>query len=211
MLNCKLNHNCKLIHRDRDEMGDICQATHLSVFSSLQKLILWQNNRWRLFLWVQLAINQHWFRQWLGAEQAISHYLNQWSPSLPTHICVTRPQWVNDISHFDISFSVGTILKICRIGNLDCFMIQYDTFQDLTKARRHYIAIHNLSVACNLSCIIAALPVKPIAIWHLEYRRNVTCWVLSYHFSHTWCQFSPLHINQGYGALIDSIRVCFCR
>ena len=27
--------------------------------------------------------------------KAISHYLNQWWPRLPTHICVTRPQWVN--------------------------------------------------------------------------------------------------------------------
>ena len=26
--------------------------------------------------------------------QATSHYLNQWWPSLPTHICITRPQWV---------------------------------------------------------------------------------------------------------------------
>ena len=27
---------------------------------------------------VQLTIFQHWFRQWLGADQATSHYLNQW-------------------------------------------------------------------------------------------------------------------------------------
>ena len=31
-----------------------------------------------LFLGVQLTIFQHWFRQWLGADQATSHYLNQW-------------------------------------------------------------------------------------------------------------------------------------
>ena len=33
---------------------------------------------WSLFLKVQLTIFQHWFRQWLGADQTISHYLNQW-------------------------------------------------------------------------------------------------------------------------------------
>ena len=33
---------------------------------------------WTLFLRVQLTIFQHWFRQWLGAGQATSHYLNQW-------------------------------------------------------------------------------------------------------------------------------------
>ena len=33
-------------------------------------------------------------RSWLGADQATSHYLNQWWHSLKTHICVTRAQWV---------------------------------------------------------------------------------------------------------------------
>ena len=33
---------------------------------------------WNLFPGVQLTIFQHWFRQWLGAVQATSHYLNQW-------------------------------------------------------------------------------------------------------------------------------------
>ena len=33
---------------------------------------------WSLFLGVQLAIFQHWFRWWLGADQATSHYLNWW-------------------------------------------------------------------------------------------------------------------------------------
>ena len=37
-----------------------------------------------------------------------SHYLNQWWPSYPTHICVSRPQWVN--------------LRICfeHINNFSC-------------------------------------------------------------------------------------------
>ena len=30
--------------------------------------------------WVQLTISQHWLRQWFGAEQATSHYLNQCCP-----------------------------------------------------------------------------------------------------------------------------------
>ena len=33
---------------------------------------------WRLFLRFQLTIFQHWFRYWLDAVQATSHYLNQW-------------------------------------------------------------------------------------------------------------------------------------
>ena len=33
---------------------------------------------WILFQRVQLIISQHWFRLCLGADQATSHYLNQW-------------------------------------------------------------------------------------------------------------------------------------
>ena len=43
---------------------------------------------WNLFPWVQLTISQHWFSKWLGAEQATSHLLNQWWPSLMTNIFV---------------------------------------------------------------------------------------------------------------------------
>ena len=46
-----------------------------------------------IFPGAQLSICHHWFRWWLGADQATNHYLNQWWPSLLTHICVTRPQW----------------------------------------------------------------------------------------------------------------------
>ena len=33
---------------------------------------------WNLSVWAQLTIFHHWFREWLGADQATSHYLNQW-------------------------------------------------------------------------------------------------------------------------------------
>ena len=49
---------------------------------------------WSLLPRVQLTTFQHWFRWWLGAVQATSHYLNQCWHKLPTHICVSRPQWV---------------------------------------------------------------------------------------------------------------------
>ena len=35
-------------------------------------------NYWNLFLMFRLSISQHWFRYWLCADQATSHYLNQW-------------------------------------------------------------------------------------------------------------------------------------
>ena len=54
---------------------------------------------WGLFLRTQSTINQHWFRQWLGAKLAKSHYLKQWWPSSMVHIYVIWPpaQWVKKI------------------------------------------------------------------------------------------------------------------
>ena len=43
-----------------------------------------------LFHRVQLTINQHWFRRWLGVEQVRSRYLKQFHPSSLMHICGTR-------------------------------------------------------------------------------------------------------------------------
>ena len=45
---------------------------------------------WNLFPGVQMTINQYWFRQWLGADQATSHCHNQCRPSSLMHICGTR-------------------------------------------------------------------------------------------------------------------------
>ena len=56
---------------------------------------------WILFLMFDLTIFRHWFRKWLGADQATSHYLNQWllvcrlvyaSLGL-SFICFTVPTW----------------------------------------------------------------------------------------------------------------------
>ena len=60
------------------------------------------NEKVRIFVQISLKFilecpinnNQHWFRWWLGAKKATSHYLNQWWSSLLMHIWVTRPQWV---------------------------------------------------------------------------------------------------------------------
>ena len=93
-----LNH-CpySLTHWGRDKMAADSQTTLSNPFSWMK--ILWFRFRfqWSLFLRVQLTIIQHWFRLWLGAGQATSHYLNQWWLILLTHICVTRPQWVKVI------------------------------------------------------------------------------------------------------------------
>ena len=43
-----------------------------------ENIWIWLRSHWSLFPRVQLTIFQHWFRSWLGTDQAISHYLKQW-------------------------------------------------------------------------------------------------------------------------------------
>ena len=89
-----LFHTQVLSHWGRDKIAAISQTTFSKAFSSKKFFEFRLKFDWNLFPWVQLKISQHWFRKWLGAVQTISHYLNLYWHSSPTHICVTRPQWV---------------------------------------------------------------------------------------------------------------------
>ena len=68
----------KLIHWGRDNMAVISQTTFSNAFSWMKIYEFWLIFHWSLFPRGQLTIFQHWFRQWLGAVQATSHYLKQW-------------------------------------------------------------------------------------------------------------------------------------
>ena len=59
-------------------MDAVSHTTHSNAFSWMKMLEFWLRFHWSLFVRVQLTIIQHWFRWWLGAGQATSHYLNQW-------------------------------------------------------------------------------------------------------------------------------------
>ena len=72
-----LGHN-ELTHWGRDEMNNISQTTFSNVFSSMKMFEFRLKFHWSLFARVHLTIFQHWFRKWLGAVQATSHYLNLW-------------------------------------------------------------------------------------------------------------------------------------
>ena len=67
-----------LTHWGQDKMAAISQMTLSNAFSWMKMLEFRLRFHWSLFLRVQLTTIQHWFRQWLGAGQATSHYLNQW-------------------------------------------------------------------------------------------------------------------------------------
>ena len=67
-----------LTHWGRDKMAAISQTTLSNPFSWMKIFEFRITFHWSLLLWFQLTIFQHWFRWWLGADQATSHYLNQW-------------------------------------------------------------------------------------------------------------------------------------
>ena len=69
---------CILTHWGRDKMATVSQTTLSNAFSCMKILEFRLIFHRKLFLRVQLTIFQHWFRWWLGAGQATSHYLNQW-------------------------------------------------------------------------------------------------------------------------------------
>ena len=60
-------------------MTAISQTILSNAFSWMKILKFRLKFHWSLFPRVQLTISKHWFRKWLGAVQATSHYLNQWS------------------------------------------------------------------------------------------------------------------------------------
>ena len=75
-------------------MAAISQTIFLEAFSRMKSFLFGLKLHWGLFLGVKLTISEYWFRQWLGAEQATSHYLDQCWPSAPKHICETRERLV---------------------------------------------------------------------------------------------------------------------
>ena len=66
-----------LPHWGRGKMAAIFQTTSSNAFSWMKVYEFRSRFHWSLFLRAQLILFQHWFRWWLGAGQATSHYLNQ--------------------------------------------------------------------------------------------------------------------------------------
>ena len=69
-----------LTYWGRDRMAAISQTTFSNAFSWMKFIVSLFIFPWNMLPRVQLSICQHWFRWWLGNEQATSHYLNQCGP-----------------------------------------------------------------------------------------------------------------------------------
>ena len=59
-------------------MADILHTIYSNAFSCMKINEFHIGFQWSWFLRFKLTIFQNWFRQWLGDDQATSHYLNQW-------------------------------------------------------------------------------------------------------------------------------------
>ena len=86
----------------RDKMNVISQTIFSSTFTSMKMLEFRLKFHWSFFRRVQITIFQHWVREWLGADQAISHCLNQWWHRKLTHIYVNWPQWIKPLAFYCI-------------------------------------------------------------------------------------------------------------
>ena len=67
-----------LTHWGCHKIAAIFQTTFSNAFSWTKMYKFLLRFHWSLFPWVQLTLFLHWFRQWLGAGQPTSHYLDQW-------------------------------------------------------------------------------------------------------------------------------------
>ena len=93
-----------LSHKGRNRMATVCR--HFQIYFRVVP------NR-------QINKKTHWFRSWLGATQATSHYLSQWWFGLLTHTCVTRPRNFNPNTNI---FSKRKCIWDCRQQHVDHFL-----------------------------------------------------------------------------------------
>ena len=78
----------------RDKMAAIFQMTFSNGFSLMKMYEFWLIFHWNMFLRIKLSA----LVQMLACtEQVARHYLNQLWFILLMHMCITQPQWVNEI------------------------------------------------------------------------------------------------------------------
>ena len=94
-----------LTHWGRDKMDAISQTPFSSAFSWKKMFEFRLKFHLSLFLGAPLTIFQHWFRKWLGAVQATSHYQNQWW--LVYRRIYASPGLNELIIHYTMTLAVG--------------------------------------------------------------------------------------------------------
>ena len=120
-----------LTHWGRDKMDAISQTTFSHAFSSMKIVVFWLNFHWNMFPRIQLTIIQHWFRKWLGADQAASHYLNQW---WLIHRRIYATLGLNELTYCQLD-TLGTSFTQIKIIKIKPF--NFEKFQFNMSAKCH--------------------------------------------------------------------------
>ena len=132
------------------------QTTFSNAFLWKKMFKFWLRFHWNVFPRVQLTILQHRFRWWLGIKQATSHYLNQWCPRLPMHICVTQPQWVNILrqkqnGHYFVDIIFKFIFMVCELMYFDQISLKFVSKGSINN--RPVLVQIMAWLTCGISCL----------------------------------------------------------
>ena len=95
----------------RPEQNGSLSVHNIFKIICFKMIFFWLKFPWDLLLLVQLTKVQHW--HWRGDSLLP---LNQWWPSSPTHICITRPWWVEGcflqlMQFYVISLSISVCIS----------------------------------------------------------------------------------------------------
>ena len=133
-----------LSHWGRDKMATILQTTLSNAFSWMKLYEFRLKFHQTLFLRVQLIILQHWFRYWLGADEATSHYLDQcWLDylriyaSLGLNELYIATSYVSFVSFYPLSNSYPKTKKLYAYREL----YRYKSGQTPPLGRTQYIRL----------------------------------------------------------------------
>ena len=103
-----------------------------TTFSYMKMFEFRLNFQWSLFLRVQLTIFQHWFRKWLGAVEAASHYRNQWwlvlrrifaSPGL-NELAFLRNSGETQVPWTELSYRLTSVISCFNTSKYYCLEIE---------------------------------------------------------------------------------------
>ena len=117
----------ELIHWGRDKMDAISQTPFSSTFSWMKMLEFRLKFHWSLFPRAELTIFQHWFQIMVWRRPSDKPLSEPMMVSLATHICVTRPQWLNEHianAHLDRRYFDNKYWATCTYLDIDIALIK---------------------------------------------------------------------------------------
>ena len=191
-------------HLPRDQLDAISQTTFSNAFWWMKENAFRYEFHWSLFLRVQLIKSWHWFKLWLGAEQATSHYLNQCLSS--SLIQKTAPggdelRYLNRNSHhIACGLSIYLILLCCIALWINGY--DYNVFERF-HAYTIYHLLHDRSYfmvwyyyqSNNISTNRPAVPLFP---WFMigKYTGSISVWLFDLYCDNNISQPAALWLLQ---------------